>query len=102
MKKLIGLAIFFAILYAALLMADPNARSVANHINLGKRIGLFGVLCLGVAPLIIGGGIDLSIGATVGLCATVLAMLLKDYQWNPHEAVVTVLGIGVLIGLING
>jgi ribose transport system permease protein len=102
MKKLIGLSIFLTLLYGALLMADPSARSAENHINLAKRIGLFGVLCLGVTPLIISGGIDLSIGSVVGFCATLLAMLLKDYHWNPHRAVLLILVVGFTIGLING
>ncbi|MFO0814753.1 MAG: ABC transporter permease [Gemmatales bacterium] len=102
MKKLLGLAVFLGILYAALLFADPTAGSAANHVNLAKRIGLFGILCLGVTPLIISGGIDLSIGAVVGFCATALAILINDKKWDPTLAVVIVLGMGMLIGLMNG
>lgn len=102
MKKLIGLAAFLLVLYAALMFTDPTARSVANHINLAKRIGLFGILCLGVTPLIISGGIDLSIGAVVGFCATMLAILVNDKGWNQHVAVATVLSWGLVIGFING
>jgi ribose transport system permease protein len=102
MKKLLGLGMFLALLYAALLMADPSARTVRNHINLAKLIGHFGILCLAVTPVIITGGIDLSIGAVVGYCATTLAILLNDYHWNPHLAVATVLWMGACIGLLNG
>lgn len=102
MKKLIGLALFLAVLYGALLMADPSARTVRNHINLAKLIGHFGILCLAVTPVIITGGIDLSIGAVVGYCATTLAILLNDYHWNPHLAVAFVLFTGASIGLLNG
>lgn len=102
MKKILGLAMFLAILYGALLMADPSARTGRNHINLAKLIGHFGILCLAVTPVIITGGIDLSIGAVVGYCATTLAILLNDYHWNPHLAVATVLCMGASIGLLNG
>ena len=102
MKKLVGLAIFLAVLYGALLMSDPSAGSARNHIILAKLIGHYGILCLAVTPVIITGGIDLSIGAVVGFCATMLAMLLTDYHWNPHLAVATVLAMGAVIGLING
>lgn len=101
MKKLIGLIVFLGILYAALLLADPSAGSIENHRNLARRIGLFGILCLGVTPVIITGGIDLSIGAVVGLCTMVLAILLTELKWNPHLAVATVLALGAGIGLIN-
>ncbi len=102
MKKLIGITVFLVLLYGALLAADPNANWTYNHINLGERIGLYGIVGLGAGLLIITGGIDLSIGAVAGLSATLLAMLLVDYQWPPPLAILTVLGMGCLIGLING
>lgn len=102
MKKLFGLGAFLLILYVLMLLADDSARSLSNHFNLGKRIGLYGILSLGAGMLIITGGIDLSIGSVVGFCATVMAMLLKDYHWHPATALAAVLGIGALIGLVNG
>jgi ribose transport system permease protein len=102
MKKLLGLFLFLLVIYALLLLADPGARSVYNHFNLGKRIGLYGILSLGAGILIITGGIDLSIGSVVGLCTTIVAMLLVDYHWHPLAAIAAVLALGALIGLMNG
>ncbi len=102
MKKLLGLALFLLVLYVLLLLADPGARSALNHFNLGKRIGLYGIISLGAAVLIISGGIDLSLGSVIGLCATVMAMLLVDYGWPPLAAMAGVLALGACIGLANG
>jgi ribose transport system permease protein len=102
MKKLLGLFLFLLVIYALLLLADPGARSVYNHFNLGKRIGLYGILSLGAGVLIITGGIDLSIGSVVGLCTTIVAMLLVDYHLHPLAAIGAVLALGALIGLVNG
>jgi len=102
MKKLCGLALFLLLLYLLLLASDPGARSAYNHFNLGKRIGLYGVISLGAGCLIITGGIDLSIGSVVGLCSTVMAMLLIKQQWHPIAAVAAVLGLGAAIGLAHG
>ncbi len=102
MKKLVGLALFLLLLYLLLLASDPGARSAYNHFNLGKRIGLYGVISLGAGCLIITGGIDLSIGSVVGLCATAMAMLLTKQQWPPLAAVAAVLALGAAIGLIHG
>ncbi len=102
MKKCLGLALFLLAIYLLLLLADPGARSLYNHLNLGRRIGLYGIISLGAGILIITGGIDLSIGSTIGLCATVMAMLLIDYAWNPLLALGAVLVLGALIGLTNG
>ncbi|HWB13305.1 MAG TPA: ABC transporter permease [Pirellulales bacterium] len=104
MKKLLGLAAFLLILYLLMLFADESARSLSNHFNLGKRIGLYGIISLGAGMLIITGGIDLSIGSVVGFCCTVFALLLTHprCQWHPAAAIAAVLGIGALIGLVNG
>lgn len=102
MKKLLGLLVFLLVLYGLLLLADPGARTAYNHLNLAKRIGLYGIISLGAGILIISGGIDLSIGSTVGLCATLMAMLLVDYRVPPAAAILVVLAAGAGIGLING
>jgi len=102
MKKLLGLFLFLLAIYVLLLAADPGARSAYNHFNLGKRIGLYGILSLGAGILIITGGIDLSIGSVVGLCTTVTAMLLVEYRWNPLAVIAAVLTLGATIGLANG
>lgn len=100
MKKLVGIALFLLALYVALLLSDPGARSAYNHFNLGRRIGLTGVVSLGAGLLIIAGGIDLSIGSVVGLCATVCAMLI--YVIPPGFAILLSILLGSVIGLING
>jgi ribose transport system permease protein len=102
MKKWLGLGLFLLVIYLLLLLADPGARSLYNHINLGRRIGLYGIISLGASILIITGGIDLSIGSTIGLCATVMAMLLIDYHLHPLVAFIAVLALGATIGLANG
>lgn len=102
MKKLLGLALFLLILYLLLLVSDPGARSAINHFNLGKRIGLYGIISLGAGCLIVSGGIDLSIGSVVGLCATVMAMLLVKQNWPWPAAVAAVLALGAAIGAVHG
>jgi ribose transport system permease protein len=102
MKKLIGVALFLLVLYCALLASDPSAASAQNHFNLGKRVGLYGIISLGAGLLIISGGIDLSIGSVVGLISTLLAILLFDKHWPPALAIACVLGVGLAMGLAHG
>jgi ribose transport system permease protein len=109
------MAMFLAVLYGALLFSDPGARSAYNHANLERRIGLYGIISLGAGLLIISGGIDLSIGAVVGLSATLFAMFLTGFTWpppldrylpafqlSPALAIPAVLLVGAAIGLLNG
>jgi ribose transport system permease protein len=74
-----------------------------NLRNLMTWIGLFGVLSLGQALVIITGGIDLSIGSVVALVGISAAMMLdRGEGMSPIVAVPTCLGIGAGIGLWHG
>lgn len=60
-----------------------------------------GIAALGMTVVIIAGGIDLSVGTGIALCATVLAAaLLKNV--SPVNALVLTLLVGTLLGAING
>lgn len=101
-KKLFSLALFLVVIYAALLASGEGARSWANHNNLLTRIGMYGIISLGAGTLIIAGGIDLSIGSVMALCATVFALLLTKWEWHPALAILATVGLGAVIGSING
>lgn len=78
-------------------LSDENARSVL------PLVGLFGILSLGQAFVIITGGIDLSVGSVVALIATLAAFLLeKGDGWSPWVVMPLVLGLSALIGLWHG
>jgi ribose transport system permease protein len=104
MKKFVGIVLFLLVVYGFLLVADPGARTLLNHFNLARRIGLYGIISLGAGMLIITGGIDLSIGSVVGFCATLFAMLLRVpfFEQAPILAILIVLLVGAWIGLANG
>lgn len=125
MNKLLGIILFLAVLYGAMLASDPAARSYVNHRNVGERVGLYGILTLAAAVVIVTGNIDLSMGSVIGLCATILCLMLMNAEWTiglPFDslrdyrmtirvpdptirlaiAIPTTLTVGAIIGLING
>jgi ribose transport system permease protein len=102
MKKLLGVFLFLLVVYVFILIRTPRAGWGENHYNLGVRIGLSGILCLGAGLLIVTGGVDLSIGSVVGLCACVFCHLVLDHKVPIPIAIPLVLGVGCLVGLING
>jgi ribose transport system permease protein len=73
-----------------------------NLRNLLPWIGLFGILSLGEALVIITGGIDLSIGSVVALVGIVTAVLLRDKGLGPLIAIPAGLGIAMAIGAWQG
>ena len=59
-------------------------------------------MSLGVAFVIITGGIDLSIGSVVGLVAVVLSICLKLEGMDPWSAIGITLALSLLIGFLHG
>jgi ribose transport system permease protein len=60
------------------------------------------ILALGQGTVILTGGLDLSLPWTIGLCGILCAGLLKGSDAALIYAVPVVLGVGALIGLVNG
>lgn len=102
MKKLAGLTIFLLILYVSLMVSNKNAWTAQYHGILGERIGIKGIISLGAGILIITGGIDLSIGSVMVLCATVTVIALQQWQLPPAVVIPGVIALGALVGLGNG
>ena len=61
-----------------------------------------GLIALPMTFVIITGGIDLSVGAIVGLCAIMLGYSWKTFHFSLPLAIVFSLFIGALAGFING
>jgi len=76
--------------------------TVGNLRNLLPWIGLFGILSLGQAFVIITGGIDLSIGSVVALAGIVTAILLRDKGVPPALAIPVGLSLCIAIGAWHG
>lgn len=74
-----------------------------NVRNVLSRVGLFGILSLGQAIVIISGGIDLSVGSVVGLTGIATAMLLNRGEGlDPAVALPVVLVLAAGIGAWHG
>lgn len=71
-----------------------------NIINILRQSSIIGIVSLGVTFVIISGTFDLSVGSTVILTG-ILAISLQPYL-GVFWTVIIVIGVGLLIGLING
>ena len=109
MKARTFIALIAVILFFSL--AVPNFLSSANLILMAKHVALNAFLAMGMTFVIITGGIDLSVGSIVGLCAMVAGYLVLngiDLQigytvyFNVPEIILITLAVGILIGAING
>lgn len=79
--RTLGIAALLLVVFVVTTIADPNFIGSDNLYNILRWSAFYGVLALGVAFVIITGGIDLSIGSVVALSGITLMMLLQvDYK----------------------
>jgi rhamnose transport system permease protein len=76
--------------------------TIDNLLNQGRLMTEIGLIALPMTFVIITGGIDLSVGAVVGLCAVMLGYSWKTFGFPLPLAIVFSLGVGALAGLVNG
>lgn len=72
-----------------------------NIINIFKQTAINGMLATGMACAILVGGFDMSVGSTVGLSGVVAALLAQG-QYPIAVPIAAAIGIGILVGLVNG
>src|SRR5574337_1233360 len=73
-----------------------------NLLNQGRLMAEIGLIALPMTFVIVTGGIDLSVGVIVGLCAIVLGYSWKNLGFPLPLAIVFALFVGALAGLVNG
>ena len=69
---------------------------------IGSNIAFMGLMAAAGTPLIIAGGLDLSVAAIAGLVGVLLAVLHGDVGINIWIAALAALVLGAFIGSING
>ena len=101
-KKDLGLLVLILIVGAITTFLNPRFLSPINLINMANLIGLFGLFSIGVGLVIITGGIDLSVGSMFALIGVVFIDLLVNYNVPWPLVIVIAIGIGLLLGGIQG
>lgn len=98
-----GILIAFAAVVAALMIISPDAfAKPSNLINIVKQASVNGILACGMMFVILSGGIDLSVGSTIALAGVMAAHFAHPDTYPLAVPVLVALGVGTLIGLVNG
>lgn len=77
----------------------PGFRTLENLADIGRQVSMPGVVSIGMAFVILAGGIDLSVGSTVALAALLAAQLSGQFPLAP---ILVPIAVGVAIGALNG
>lgn len=103
------IALVLIIVIFALL--SPNFLSLDNLIIMTRHVAMNAILAIGMLMVILNGGIDLSVGSTVGLSGVIAGMLIEGMEVPGLNvflypaawvAIVIALGVGTLVGFANG
>ena len=101
LPELPGAAYLLALLVAGFATSSPEFMSVRNLSNVALQAAALIIISLGMTLVILTEGIDLSLGALLGLCGVVMSMLLVSHVSLP-VAVTAALLIGIAAGTCNG
>lgn len=89
-------------LYAVGAFKYPGFLSAGVFSNFFADNAVLGIAAVGMTFVILSGGIDLSVGAVVGLVSIVSAVLLETHHWSPFVVIPVVICVGALLGLVMG
>lgn len=89
-------------LIIAIVLLNPNFMEPTGYMNYLKRATALAILAGGALYVIVSGGFDLSVGAMMTLTVIGSSMLANNDPNSTYWIIPLMLGIGALVGLING
>lgn len=96
-------AVIFTLMYGFAILRYPGSfLQFQTFFDLFSLNAPLIILTLGISIVMIGGGIDISVGAVTGLVTMCCAMLLESGSGNIGATVLLALGIGIAFGLLQG
>ena len=93
---LICLMVFFTIL-------SPNFMTVKNMITVLRQVSVNGICAVGLAIILIGGGIDLSVGSQTAVAGMLCATLMVNHGWPVIPSfIIAIVVTALTVGTLNG
>jgi erythritol transport system permease protein len=104
---------FIALIVIILIFSflSPNYFSVNNLLTMSAHVAVYAILAIGMLMVILNGGIDLSVGSTVGLAGVIAGFLMQGVKLPGMEVTlypavwvcaVIALAVGAFVGWVNG
>ena len=95
------LFVILVVVVAVLASRSEAFFTASNLINQGRLMSEVGLVALPMTFIIVTGGIDLSVGSILGLCAILLGVLWQGLGLPLGLVLVLVLVVGILAGMFN-
>ena len=98
--RIFGVVIALAITFVIFGLLEPIFLSFDILLEIGVQSTIIALVALGLTFVIVTGGIDISVGAIVGLTAVICATNLAN--WGTILTIIMAFVISALLGLFNG
>ena len=100
-RRELGTLAGLALLCLALWAATPHFATVSNLVNVVEQSAIIGIVAAGMTFVIVGGGIDLSVGSILAFAGIVFGMTFGA-TGSIAAATLAGLGAGIASGVVNG
>lgn len=97
-----GFIVIFILWALYLSVSTNNFATAQNVFTILRQATIIGIVAIGAHFIILLGDIDLSLASNLTLSGVVMASLMVNQELPPLLAVLCALGLGALIGLVNG
>jgi ribose transport system permease protein len=95
-------SLLLVLIVGAAFNADGTFFSWDTHRDMLRQVSVYGILACGMTLVIIAGGIDLSVGSILGLCAVSFSMAAIQRGWPSLVAILVTLAVGTACGAVSG
>ena len=96
------LALALVLILGCVFNADGAFFRIGTHRDALRQASVYGLLACGMTLVIITGGIDLSVGSVLALCAVTFALTSIHWNWSPWASVPVTLALGAACGAVSG
>ncbi|HZW00780.1 MAG TPA: hypothetical protein VFF55_04355, partial [Candidatus Deferrimicrobium sp.] len=93
-------AILFVLVFVLFSLLDPRFATLTNFSNIASTSAFVGLIAVGMTIVLLTGGIDLSVGATMYITGAVIGMLLQQ-DVPMLVAIVAGVAAGTAWGCVN-
>ena len=96
--------IIFAIIILIVILSFLTEQflTTTNIMNVLRQMSMVAIIAVGIYFVMVGGGIDISVGSIVGLVTVVMATGISKMGMNPWLVILISLCAGALCGALNG
>lgn len=102
MVKKMGSLLGLVGLSLVLTFASPYFLTMDNIMNVARQSAINSLIAIGMLLAILTAGIDLSVGSILALSTVMMGIVVVKLGMSPIIGVLVCLGIGVLLGWLNG